>query len=81
METASSDSRERSQSEMEGSGMSEEESESGEGRDEKQNKEDAVSSSFLKEFIQLVMNLKSLNLLHFFGDHAVEDVIQMRVSL
>ena len=58
--------------------MSEEGSETSGG---KQDKENIAPSGFLKEFTQLVTNLKSLNLLHFFADQAVEDVIHMRVSL
>ena len=39
------------------------------------------SRSFLEKFSLLVSQLKSLNLLHFFADHAVAEIVQMKVRV
>ena len=41
---------------------------------------DRAPSVFLGKFIHLVSLMKSLNLLYFFADFAVADIIQVKVS-
>ena len=38
-----------------------------------------TSSTFWRQFLQLVHLLKSLNLLNFFADFAVADIMQIKV--
>ena len=41
--------------------------------------ENSKPDDFLEQFSLLVSQLQSLNLLHFFTDHAVADIVQTKV--
>lgn len=41
--------------------------------------EGTVYSGFLEQFLHLISLLKSLNLLHFFADYAVADIMRIKV--
>ena len=46
---------------------------------EQSNEDTGTTGSYWRDFLHLVSLLKLLNLLHFFADFAVADIMQMKV--